>query len=337
MGQELHGFDYSDTAAVAKQFSAIRKAVDTYKNHQNVLCWVAGNELNINPKRGVPVNPKVYDALKQVVDYIHKTDPNHPVGTALAGASKAVFDVAIERCPNLDFVAFQVYGTLDRIPAMAKAVGITKPYMITEFGPRGHWEVPVTAWGREIEEPSAVKASGLMERIQKGIVSDSSGLNLGGYAFLWGQKQERTPTWYGMFIKSGESTAAIDELTRYWTGKYPEIRAPKVDSLKLAEKKAVDNIYLKPGVTYPAKVYASDPNNFPLTFKWAMLKEVIVRSQGGAREIEPDTVHIQVLSNANGELMFKSPKDTGEYRLFSYVYNGKNKVGTANVPFYVKK
>ena len=80
-----------------------------------------------------------------------------------------------------------------------------------------------------------------------------------------------------------------------------------------------------------------DPNNLPLTYKWTLLKEVIVRSRGGAREIEPDSVHIQVLSNANGKLMFKSPKDTGEYRLFSYVYNGKNKVGTANVPFYVKK
>jgi hypothetical protein len=283
------------------------------------------------------LNPKVWDALKQVVDYIHKTDPNHPVATAFAGISKVVIDEALKRCPDLDFITVQVYGTLGRLPQMIKAAGITKPFAITEFGPRGHWEVPRTAWGREIEETSAAKASGLFERIQKGIVSDSSGLNLGGYAFLWGQKQERTPTWYGMFIKSGEATAAVDELTRYWTGKYPEIRAPEVDSMKLAEKNAIDNIYLKPGVPYTAKVFASDPNNNPLTFKWAILKEVKERSQGGAFELEPDTVHIDILANANGELRFRSPKDTGDYRIFSYVFNGKNKVGTANVPFYVKK
>src|SRR5450759_5300129 len=335
--QELQGFNYDDTAAVAKQLIAVKKTVDAFKNHPAVLCWIAGNELNLSPNRGKPVNPKVYDALKDVVDYIHKNDRNHPVTTTFAGVSKAAVDVALKHCPDLDFISLQVYGSLNKIPTMAKAAGITKPYLITEFGPRGHWEVPATKWKREIEEPSAVKASGLMDRIQTGIISDSSGLNLGGYGFLWGQKQERTPTWYGMFLKSGESTAAVDELTRYWTGKYPEIRAPKVDSLKLADKNAIDNIYLKPYAKYTAKVFASDPNSFPLTYKWTILKEVMVRSQAGGREIEPDTVHIKVLSNAGGELNFKSPKDTGEYRLFSYVFNGKNKVGTANVPFYVKK
>jgi hypothetical protein len=99
----------------------------------------------------------------------------------------------------------------------------------------------------------------------------------------------------------------------------------------------VDNIYLKPGLAYTAKVFATDPNGFPLTFKWVLQKEVIERSQGGAFEKEPDSVRIDKLINTNGELKFKVPKDTGEYRLFSYVFNGKNKVGTANVPFYVKK
>jgi hypothetical protein len=337
MGQELHGFNYDDTAAVAKQFNGIRKAVDAYKDHPNLLCWVVGNELNLSPGRGKTVNPKVWDALKQVVDYIHKTDPNHPVATAFAGISKSVIDEALTHCPDLDFITVQVYGTLEKLPRMIKAAGISKPFAITEFGPRGHWEVPKTVWGREIEETSAVKATGIYDRIQKGIVSDSSGLCLGGYAFYWGQKQERTPTWYGMFIKSGEATAVVDELTRYWSGKYPAIRAPKVDSMKLADKNAVDNIYLKPGLAYTAKVFATDPNGFPLTFKWVLQKEVIERSQGGAFEQEPDSVRIDKMINTNGELKFKVPKDTGEYRLFSYVFNDKNKVGTANVPFYVKK
>lgn len=335
MGQQLHGFDYNDTDAVAKQFDRIKQSIDELKNHPNLLCWVVGNELNLM-KEGEKQNPKVYDALKDVVDYIHKTDPNHPVTTTFAGIKKEAVDLALKHCPNLDFLSLQVYADLGRLPELVKDAGITKPFVVTEYGPRGHWEGPMTKWGREIEEPSAVKAAEIMKRIQIGLVNDPTGLCLGGYAFVWGQKQERTPTWYGMFLKSGEATATIDELTKYWTGKYPANRAPAVDSLKLDGKKPVDNVYLKPGEEYTAKVFASDPDNDQITYKWVVSSEVKIRGRGGSREEEPESLKIDILSNTNGELKFKAPIVEGEYRLFCYVFDGKKKAGTANFPFYIK-
>lgn len=336
MGQELHGFNYNDTAAVGKQYRRNIRLIDQYKDHPNILCWVVGNELNLSPNRRVPVNPRVYDALKEIVDYIHRTDPNHPVTTAFAGTSREHVAVALERCPDLDFISLQVYGGLARIPEMAEAAGITIPYAVTEYGPIGHWEMPKTAWGREIEETSAAKATGLYDRIQKGLVADPQGLCLGGYAFLWGQKQERTPTWYGIFLKSGEATAVVDELTRYWTGRYPENRAPRVDSLKMEGKNAVDNLYVTPGAECQARVFTADPENDPLTFRWVVMKEVGQRSEGGAFEAEPGTVEVKVVSDSNGELRFLAPTEPGDYRLFAFVFDGKKKAGTANFPFYVK-
>jgi hypothetical protein len=335
MRQQLHNFDYNDTTAVKNQFERIKNDVDSLKNHPNLLCWVAGNELNL-AGRGKTLNPKVYDALKEVVDYIHKTDPNHPVTTTFAGVNKNHIKVALERCPDLDFISLQVYAGLLNIEEQAKKAEISKPYMVTEYGPRGHWEGPSTAWGREIEETSTEKANGLAERIRKGFIENKSGLCLGGYAFVWGQKQERTPTWYGLFLKTGESTAMVDELTRYWSGNYPENRAPHIDRFELDAKKAIDNIYLEPGKTYTAKVYASDPDKDALTYQWEIRSEVKVRSQGGAREIEPDKAKVEIQSSNNGELTFVAPDTTGDYRIFSYVYDGKNKAGTANIPFYVK-
>lgn len=336
MGQELHQFDYNDTAAVGDQYRRNIARVQELKNHPNLLCWVVGNELNLAPDRSVPVNPKVYDALSDVVDFIHQNDQNHPVSTAFAGISKEQIQVALERCPDLDFLALQVYGDLKRVPELVEKAQITKPYAITEYGPIGHWERPSTEWGREIEEPSAEKASGLYNRIQQGIVSDPTGLCLGGYAFLWGQKQERTPTWYGMFLKTGEATAVVDELTRYWTGQYPGNRAPKLDSMTVNGTRAVENVYLEPGTNYLAKTFVSDPDGDSLTYRWEVLKEVMVRSDGGAHENEPAKVDLEVIADANGELRFVAPQDTGEYRLFSYVFDGHGKVGTANVPFYIK-
>jgi hypothetical protein len=80
----------------------------------------------------------------------------------------------------------------------------------------------------------------------------------------------------------------------------------------------------------------SEPDNDPTKLEWVMLKEVLVRSQGGAHEDEPDEVQIKVVSDANGEMVFTAPIETGEYRLFAYVYDGKGKAGTANVPFFIK-
>lgn len=336
MGQELHGFNYNDTAAVGKQYRRNIASIEKFKSHPALLCWVVGNELNLSPNRQVPVNPAVYDALKDIVNYIHENDPNHPVTTTFAGASKEHIRVALERCPDLDFISVQVYGGLGNMTRMIKAAEITKPFAITEYGPIGHWEMPSTEWGREIEETSAQKASGLYNRIQRGIVADSTGLCLGGYAFLWGQKQERTPTWYGMFLKSGEATAIVDELSRYWTGEYPANRAPKVDSLKLEGRNAVENIYLRPGSKSTAKLFMSEPDGDPLKVEWVMLREVKERSQGGAHESEPDDIQLEVLSEKDGELTFITPSETGEYRLFAYALDGRNKAGTANIPFFVK-
>jgi len=258
------------------------------------------------------------------------------VTTTFAGANKTHIDLALKHCPDLDFLGIQVYGDLIAIPSIVKKEKIDRPFMITEYGPRGHWELPSTEWGREIEETSAPKAAGMMDRIQKGIVQDSSGLMIGSFSFLWGQKQERTPTWYGMFNKSGEATARIDEMTKYWTGSYPANRAPLTDSMKLDKRNAVENIYLKPNNTYTAQVFVREPNGDPITYKWAMLKEVDEKSDGGAFEKEPEEVDFKIIKDENGMLEFVTPERTGDYRIFSYAYDGKGKVGNANIPFFVK-
>lgn len=338
MGQQLHGFDYDDKGAVAAQFERIKKEVLEFKDHPNILCWVAGNELNLlfdSEGNRIMVNPKTYAAVGKVVDFIHEVDPHHPVTTTFAEVRKDHIDIALAQCPQLDFLSLQVYTDLGNITELVEQADITMPYAITEFGPRGHWEMPATEWGREIEETSTVKALGITERMHIGFTNNNSGLCLGGFAFLWGQKQERTPTWYGTFLRSGEATERVDELANFWSGKYPKNRAPKVDSIKLNDKLAVESIYLRPDETYKAKAFSYDPDGDELDFEWIILREVKERSQGGAREKESESEKFTIISEQDGNLTFKAPENEGEYRLLVYVYDGKDKAGYANIPFYV--
>jgi len=339
MDKELHDFDYNDEEAVKQQFEEIKAQVLKYKDHPALLCWVAGNELNLliqeDGTLGM-VNPKVYDALCDIVDFIHEVDPYHPVTTTFAaGAYGEHIKSALSRCQNLDFLSYQVYNGLATLPEQEIANQLDIPYVVTEYGPKGHWEMPSTKWGREIEENSTQKAEGLRERIRKGLQSDETGRNMGGYAFVWGQKQERTPTWYGIFNKDGKATAVLDELTLYWSGSYPSDRAPAINSMILDGKKSTDNISLKPNQNCSSNVAAFDHAGEKLVYKWELMKEVATRSAGGAFEAEPDYVKIDVISEKDGELQFRTPKEKGEYRLFCYIYD-KTKVGNANIPFIVE-
>ncbi len=340
--KELHHFDYNDKAAVAKQFAWVKQQVNKYKDHPNLLAWVIANEPNLlfDEQGGLaPVNPKVYDALADIIDYIHEVDPHHPVTYTFAGAMKEHIDIALARTPNVDFVSVQVYGGLGGINETLAQLAIDKAFMVTEFGPLGHWEVPKTAWGREIEEPSGVKAASFAERMQQGIGKNSTGLLIGSFAFEWGQKQERTPTWYGVFNKDGAANARVDELTKFWTGKYPKNRAPLAMAITIDKAVATESLYLKPKQIVTVEVEVIDPEQDELTFNWVLLKEVAVRSQGGAFEQEPEQMKITPLntsSDSEGKLVFQLPERQGDYRIFSYAYDKKGKVANANFPFFIK-
>lgn len=339
IGKELHGFDYNDTVAVAKQFEQVKAQIKKYKGHPNLLCWVIGNELNLlfdEDGELKNVNPKVYDAVEEVIQYVNKIDPYHPTTVTFAGVNNQHLKIALERMPSIDFVSVQVYADLENVEKRMKETGASKPYLVTETGPKGHWEMPKTEWGREIEEASGPKVDGIVERMNKGLINNKSGKCLGGFAFVWGNKHERTPTWYGMHHPDGKQTAYVDELTKLWKGSYPLNRAPRVDSLILDGKRATDNVYLKPNRIYSARVYASDPNNESLLFNWEVAKEVSERSQGGELESKPARIPVEIIKEERGKLTFIAPNEIGEYRLFVNVHDENNKAGNANIPFYIK-
>ena len=200
VGNERHGFDYDDDAAVAAQLTRIREEVNLYKEHPAVLMWVVGNELNLHYS-----NPKVWNAVGAIADMIHREDPNHPVMTTLAGFDKQLIDLLKARAPSLDLIGIQLYGDIGALPEKLWTSGWTGPYVVTEWGPTGHWESPLTSWKAPVEDDATRKAQLLQQRYEQVIATDTT-QGLGSYVFLWGNKQERTPTWYGLFLPSGEST-----------------------------------------------------------------------------------------------------------------------------------
>lgn len=328
VGVERHGFDYNDPKAVAEQLERLRKEVLQFKDHPALLAWGIGNELNLHYS-----NPKVWDAVNEIAEMIHSVDPNHLVTTMLAGINKKEIDLIKAKCPALDLIAVQVYGGLASVPQQIREAGWEKAYIVTEWGPTGHWEGPQTPWKASIEETSSEKAAVYKSRYEASIAKDKN--CLGSYVFLWGQKQERTPTWYGLFTEKGEENEVVDVMQYLWTGKYPKNRAPHIEAALLDGKKATDHVVLTPGQTYTAEAFVTDPNNDKLTARWELLHESTDLKEGGDRENRPDAIGDLVHPEAGHKATITAPTTPGAYRLFVYVTDPYNKVATANIPFFV--
>jgi hypothetical protein len=331
VAKERHGFDYNDEVAVAAQLEAIKKDVIALKDHPALLGWGVGNELNLRH-----TNKLVWNVVDDIAKMIKEVDGNHVVTTMLAGIGKDEVDYIREHCTNIDFLSIQMYGDIINLAQRVKEAGYDGPYLVTEWGATGHWEMPSTEWGSPIEQTSNEKAVAIKERYEKAILADDANC-MGSYVFLWGQKQERTPTWYGLYTENGEKTEAINVMEYMWTGKWPEKMAPKIKNAVIVDKGGrFDNVKLPMNTQFTALVEAEHSNSQTLTARAEIMPEPVELSDGGDFEQRPTTIEGLIIKASTSEVVFKSPAQKGAYRLFIYIVDDNNNVGTVNIPFLVE-
>ena len=328
MQAERWGFDYDDEDAVARQLEMFRNEVLKYRDHPALLFWIIGNELNHNY-----TNSKVYDAVDDVAEMIHRLDPNHPTTTTIAGISEKVLHDIETRAPNLDFVSFQLYGGLFDLPTRIRELNFARPFMVTEWGAKGFWEVDKTSWAAPIEATSTEKAAVFM-RGQREVLDSLEGQVIGSYAFLWGQKQERTPTWFGMFTENGEETEVVDVMRYLWTGSWPDNRSPQVRSLQIDGQEARSNVSVGPGEQFAAVADILDPDGDPLSYRWELKPESDATQEGGDFEERIASLADLIENTVAARTMVTAP-GPGSYRLFVYAYDGNGHAAHANIPFNV--
>lgn len=326
--------DYANEAYL----EATRREVDAlareYADHPRLLAWSLGNEVHLEAN-----TPEVWRFIEELAQIIRRHDADHPISTATAHSPPEVLDLIAEHAPSIDLLSVNSYAGL---PAVTRDIGRSRfrgPFMITEWGPNGHWETGNTAWGRPIEQPGAEKVAMYRERA-KYIASLPA--CVGSYVFLWGQKQERTPTWYSMFVEvipdlglNGEATGAVDVMIEHWTGEPPTNRAPLVTDLTLDGARSADDVTLAPGARATAVAVGDDPDGDDLTWVWELLTEPAELSKHGAPEPRPPRAGVELMTDgATASFVVPQP---GEYRIFVYALDGKGKVGTANVAFRVDR
>ncbi|HEY4649841.1 MAG TPA: glycoside hydrolase family 2 TIM barrel-domain containing protein [Pontibacter sp.] len=330
MNREREGFNYYDKKLVAQQKEELREIVLKYKDHPALLMWGIGNEVYAES-----ANIKVWDAVNEIAEMIHEIDPNHPTTTTVMNVPLKDIKQIAKRCPALDILSINSFGALHNLPEEIARSAWKGPYIISEFGARGYWEAFYTHWMAPIEQTSSEKAAYSRERYERTVLADT-GNCLGSYVFMWGSKQETTPTWFSLISKDGEETQLVYEMQELWSGKkLTKNQAPYIAYLTLNDQHAIDNVYLPLGEPAKAQVFAFDPEGKPLRLRWEVLPEIESQDGNTGNEKTPSPVP-GVLQQIEGQKVTLMPNKPGAYRLYVYLYDGDGSMATANFPYYVK-
>jgi hypothetical protein len=329
MQHERHGFDYDDKAKVKAQLEHFKKTVLELKDHPALLMWGVGNEVDL-----FYTNTNVWFAVEDIAKMIHELDPHHPTCTVTAGLDSNEVQLIKSRAPSIDIYGVNTYGDIAQVRQKIQSYGWDGAYAITEWGPNGHWEVAKTKWGAPIEQTSSEKAISYRNRYDQEI-QRASKYCIGSYAFLWGFKQETTSTWYGLFSPSGNRSEAIDELQLFWTGRYPENRAPQVQNLMCNNMLVSNSVMLEAGMSYPLSIVVDDPDADALKASWKLVPESTDIKAGGDAESAPEPIPGMIRRRELESATLRAPQQEGAYRIFYEVQDGHGHYAYANFPVYV--
>ena len=172
--------------------------------------WGIGNEVEAE----LADDALVWPAIEEAARLVKSLDPAHPAMAVLAEAGGDKVRRLAERAPSIDVLGVNAYGDgLLSMPDRVRAQGWTGPIVVSELGALGQWQAGRTAWGAALEPSSTAKADAL-RRYVPAIATKTAG----HLVFLWGHKQEVTPTWHSLLLQSGEWTEAAEAMAQAWNG-----------------------------------------------------------------------------------------------------------------------
>jgi hypothetical protein len=308
---------------VEAQLDRLRAFVLRHKDSPALLLWGIGNEVESE----LADDSAVWPAIEEAARLVKALDPSHPAMAVLAETGEDKVRKIKTLAPHIDVLGINSYGdALLSVHDRARAQGWQGPLIVTEMGAVGQWQVDKTPWGAALEPTSTEKAARLRRYLH-----ETKRQALGQILFLWGQKQEVTPTWHGLLLPDGAWLEAAEVMAETWGGATPGgNHAPRISSLAFRGTNA-----WPPTAHGTAEVAAHDPDGDPLTIEWRILQESTdLRKAGDIETVPPDrSDNLRTRGERTVEI---AGLPAGNYRLFVTVRDKRGAAATGNLPFQVR-
>jgi len=224
-------FDYlEDKAGKEDMYNNAVNIVKKYKDHPAVLLWGVGNEVYLNT--ATDEEKMAYSKLpERLCSQIKTLDNTHPV------AWVAAWTFGLKRweeyVPPLDIYGLNSYGPgVGVLSSELIKRNIDKPYVITEFGVIGEWDMPKDENNITVEPSDQQKYDAIAKGYHNWIENKNN--CLGVYVFHYGDSDEFVGPWLLTHFK-GNTRPQYWAIREAYTGKQPINQVPEIETLELLE------------------------------------------------------------------------------------------------------
>ncbi|EMF28341.1 hypothetical protein H114_14546 [Streptomyces gancidicus BKS 13-15] len=306
----------TDTTYKNTMLTEFTKWVEAYRNHPATLMWNVGNESvlglqNCYSGAELEAQRNAYTGfVNDVAKKIHSIDPGHPVTST--DAWTGAWPYYQRNAPDLDLYSMNSYGDICGVREDWEQGGYTKPYLITEGGPAGEWEVPDDANGVPDEPTDVQKAEGYTKAWN--CVTGHRGVALGATLFHYGTEHDFGGIWFNL-LPDGLKRLSYYAVKRAYTGTAGNDNTPPVVSAL-----AVSPASSAPaGGEFTVRADVRDPDGDPITYKIFLSGNY---ANGDKRLIEASW-----RSTGNGTFAVRAPEKLGVWKVYLQAEDGRGNAG----------
>jgi hypothetical protein len=306
-------FDYlTDTAGKEKMYSDALAVVEKFKDHPAVLTWGVGNEVYLN--MATDAEKEVYSRLlERICGAIKALDPAHPV------TSVEAWTFGIEwwqkYVPSLDIYGINTYGAgANFLPDELAKKKVDKPYVITEFGVRGEWEIEEDQNGVKPEPSDAEKYETIVKGYNEWIQPKPN--CLGVYVFHYATDDRFVGPWLLTHFR-GMTRPQYWAIREAYTGQRPGNAVPVIQRFELPD------VERQSGTWIPVELEVSDKEQEVLTVTF------YYNQRTGSRKRRDQLNALNFRGSLSKGFEIQLPRVHGGIKVYAAAHDAYNNVGIA--------
>ncbi len=307
-------FNYlEDKEGIEDMYNSALKTVEKYYKHPAVLTWAVGNEVYLNI--ATDAEKEAYSkVLERVCSSIKKIDANHPITSVEAWTFG--LDWWQKWVPSIDIYGLNSYGAGANYlaPEMEKR-GIDKPYIVTEFGVTGEWDIKAKKNGIEIEPSDSEKYDAIAKGYPDWIKNKPA--CLGVYVFHYFNGNDFGSPWF-MTHHEGKFRPQYWAIREAYTGQKPSNHVPVIETFEVPDTAMKSDTW----VPISLKVFDIEKDDLTISFFY--------NQRTGSRKRRSQINKLNFRGSLTNGFEIQLPKENGAIKIYVNVTDSYNNVGIAS-------